>query len=657
MKTLRLLSLAAFAALLAVPAAALDTSAWEFRQTVTLDRAGPLRLSIPAETLDSARADLADLRLLGPDGAELPFAIVRRDTTRPSVERIPTQARVEPHGLVVEFGLAKARPLQRLRLEMPATDFVKSASVEVETADGRWQRVVDSALIFRMRGGIEQIALELRGTVGRTVRLTITDGDTPPVPITAVIIETGGAGPELLIDQPVTIAATEPEASATRLVLDLALRHRPIAELVLEAREGVFQRPVRLVAQRATDDEIVEDTLAAGTYLRLVFPGERRYAQLALPVDAVAPSARLELILENGDSPPLSDLRLTARLRSVDLGFEAPAAGTYTLLSGAPHAAAPRYDVAAFAADWGRLPAFAAPAAPRAANTGYRPAQLPAEVPEFAGPIDATPWRFHREVRLADSGAQVLELDVATLARSRNDLGDLRLVRGDRQVPYLLERTSRQRSLPLALVPAPDPERRTVGRWAVQLPVEGTPITSLRLTLNEPVFSRTVTVHEMVNDSRGQPWPRLLGDTSIVRRNTSDPATFTIALQSRPQTAQLYVEIDHGDNAAFAPVKVEAFYPVRRLRFRATETTGCVLLHGNPAANAPRYDLQLAAPRLLAVAPHTATLVGVDEAVESSFRLNLGGPFARYAFWGALAIVVAVLVWLVAKMLPKPPAA
>ncbi len=656
MKPLRFLPLVALAAALAIPAAALDTSAWEFRQTVTLDRAGPIRLTLPAETLDSARADLADLRLLGPDGAELPFAIVRRDTTRPSVERIPTQARVEPQGLVVEFGLAKAQSLQRLRLEIPAPEFVKSASVEVETSDGRWQRVVDSALVFRMRGGIEQIALDLRGTVGRTVRLTLADGDTPPVPITAVVVETGGAGPELLIDQPVVIAATEQEASATRLVLDLGLKHRPLAEFVLEAREGVFQRPVRLVAQRATDDEIVEDTLAAGTYLRLVLPGDRHFEQLALPVDAVAPTARLELVLENGDSPPLSDLRLTARLRRVDLGFEAPAAGTYTLLSGAPHASSPRYDVAAFAADWGRLPSVAAPASPRAANTGYRPAQLPAEVPEFAGPIDAAQWRFRREVRLATSGAQILELDVATLARSRNDLGDLRLVRGDRQVPYLLERTSRQRTIPLALVPAPDAERRTVGRWELQLPVEGTPITSLRLTINEPVFSRTVSVLETTVDSRGQPWPRLLGGASIVRHSASDPATFTIALQSRPQTAKLFVEIDHGDNAAFAPVKADAFYPVRRLRFRATETTGCELLHGNPTANAPRYDLQLAAPRLLAVVPNTATLVTDDGAVERTFRFDLGGPAARYAFWGALAVVVVVLIWLVAKLLPKPPA-
>ena len=647
------------AALTAVSiASALDTSAWEFRQTVTLDRAGPVRLTLPLETLDSARADLADLRLLGPDGAEIPFAIVRRDTVRPSVERIPTQARVEDHSLVVEFGLAKAAPIQRLRIETPAADFAKAATVDVEDAQGRWQRTVDSALVFRMRGGMEQLAVDLRGTRGRTVRLTLENGGSATIPITAVIVETGGSEPEPLVELPVTIASTEQEAGATRLALDLGRRHLALAELALAAREAVFQRGVRLVAQRAADDEVVEDTLAAGTFARLEFPGDRHYTQLALPVDTITPAARLELVIDNADSPPLSDIRLVARLRHVDIGFTAPAAGTYTLLAGAPNAAAPHYDVAAFADEWGRLASTAASAvSARTANPGYRPAQVPADVPEFGGPIDATKWSHNRDVRLAEPGAQVLELDATALALARADLADLRLVRDGRQVPYLLERTSRVRTAALALVAAPDAQRPTVGRWELALPVANMPVNSLRLTLAEPLFARTVVVGEIVPDSRGQPWPRILGSTEVQRRSASDPAVFTIALQSRPESGKLFVEIDHGDNAAFAPARAEIVYPVRRLRFRSSGTSGCALLYGNRSAAAPRYDLQLAAPRLLAAVQHPATLEPVDGSGSARSVFSFGGPAARYAFWAALAVVVVVLVWLVAKLLPKPPAA
>ena len=183
-----------------------------------------------------------------------------------------------------------------------------------------------------------------------------------------------------------------------------------------------------------------------------------------------------------------------------------------------------------------------------------------------------------------------------------------------------------------------------------------TPIT-LRLTIAEPLFARTVIVGEILPDSRGHAWPRILGSAAVQRRNLGEPTVFTIPLSSRPQSGKLFVEIDHGDNAAFAPAKAEAIYPVRRLRFRAGDTAECTLLYGNPAAAAPRYDLQLAAPRLLSAPQRTAALVPAAGAGTARALLDFGGPAARYAFWGALAVVVVLLVWLVAKLLPKPPAA
>jgi hypothetical protein len=650
--------LAPLAALAAVSiASALDTAAWEFRQTVPLDRTGAVRLTLPLETLDSARADLSDLRLLGPDGAEIPFAIVRRDTVRPTTERIPLQGRLDGNVTIVEFGLAKTAPIQRIRLDTPAAAFVKAATVEIEAEPGRWQHIVDSALVFRMQGGMEQLAIDLHGAQGRTIRVSLDNGDSTALPITAVVVETGGAEAEQLVDQPVAIVAAEQEAGSTRLTIDLGRSHLPLAELVLAARENVFQRPARLVAQRAADETVVEDTLASGTFARLVFPGDRSYAQLALPVETVAPAARLELVIDNADSPPLSEIRLVARLRRVDIGFSAPAAGTYTLLSGNSAAEAPRYDVAAFAADWGRLPSTAATAAPRAANPGYRPAQLAPEIPEFGGPIDSTKWSQRRSVRIAEPGAQILELDAAALALARADLADLRLMRDGRQVPYLLEHTSRVRTAALELTPAPDAKRPTVGRWELALPVAGMPVDSLRLTIAEPLFARTVVVGEIMPDSHGRAWPRILGSASIQRRNLGEPTTFTIPLSNRPQTGKLFVEIDHGDNAAFSPTKAETIYPVRRLRFRARQTAECTLLYGNPAASAPRYDLQLAAPRLLSAVQHTAVLDAADGSGRTRALLDFGGPVVRYIFWGALALVVVFLVWLVAKLLPKPPAA
>ena len=201
MNPFRLLApLAALAA--ALTAAGFDSAAWEFQQTVTIDQAGPQRLALPAETLDAARADLADLRLLGPDGAEIPFAIVRRNTVRPTTERFTVQPRLADRATVVEFAFAEAKSLQRLRLETPAADFIKGATVEVRDEQGRWQRVAESALVFRMRTGAEQLALELRGVRGRAVRLTLEDERTAPIPVTSVVVESGAGEPESLTSFP-----------------------------------------------------------------------------------------------------------------------------------------------------------------------------------------------------------------------------------------------------------------------------------------------------------------------------------------------------------------------------------------------------------------------------------------------------------------------
>jgi len=653
---------AAFAVFAAVSrCCALDPTQWEFRQSFGLPAAGPVRIALPAEMLDAARADRADLRLLGPDGAELAFTFVsERPTLRAAPLRLPVQARLGERCSVLEFTLTAPLALARLRLETPAPAFLKGATVELQNAAGSWTTVVDSALIFRGRNGAEHLAFELGSREARAVRVTVEDERTGPVPFTAGLLEPADsrAAAEVFDEIPVSIAAADSAAGESRLTLDLGLRHRPLAELVIDPRDPVFQRPARLLTQRVAEEQVVEETLAAGVIGRIELPGSRRFSRLALPVDAPTPNARLELAIDNGDSPPLAFGHITARLHRVQIGFVAPAAGAYTLLAGAPAATAPRYDVAAFATDWAGLAETPVIPAGRTGNPDFRPLQPVLDVPATGGPIMAADWTQRRPVTIAEPGAQVLELDADAIGRAQPDLADLRLARGDWQVPYLLERESRPRTAVLALVPAPDPQRPTVGRWELALPVAGLPLTGLRLTVAEPIFSRHVQVGEIVEDARGRPGSRSLGSATIERQGADAPATFTIPLQARPQTAQLVVEIDHGDNAAFAPVKTEATFLVRRLHFRAVETAACVLLYGNPHAAAPRYDLQLAAPRLLAAPPHTATLAPLAGAAEAPDRGPfLGGRVGRFAFWAALALVVIVLVALVAKLLPKPPTA
>jgi len=46
---------------------------WRFRQTIDVPASGLVRVNLPAETLDVARQNLEDLRILNADGGEVPF--------------------------------------------------------------------------------------------------------------------------------------------------------------------------------------------------------------------------------------------------------------------------------------------------------------------------------------------------------------------------------------------------------------------------------------------------------------------------------------------------------------------------------------------------------------------------------------------------------
>src|SRR5262249_44971138 len=101
---------------------------------------------------------------------------------------------------------------------------------------------------------------------------------------------------------------------------------------------------------------------------------------------------------------------------------------------------------------------------------------------------------------------------------------------------------------------------------------------------------------------------------------------------------------------------VQAVHPVARLIFKTAGTDGFTLVHGNPNAAAPRYDLSLVATKLLTSARHAAHL-DISDAPPPHQRQAPPGIRGGGIFWGALGLVVVVLLVVVARLLPKPTAA
>lgn len=632
------------------PLRAADFAEWKNRQTIDVSRAGIAVVVLPPETLDAARPDRGDLRLLDSAGREVAFAI--HQAARPAVQTVAVKSfratlTETATQLVIEGG---ALPLGEITLVTPAREFLKRARIETSEDGTRWTIAEDGVPFFR-QSGVERLSLQPNAWFAR---ITLDDARSRPVPFTGAMFTpfAGAIAPGKAL--PMRIARREEFAGETVLTLDLSAAHVPLDTLTFETPERLFTRRVTVGVRELRDESATERAAATGTIYRVAIDDNKPIARLAVPLDFSAPSREVILHIANDDSPPLAITEAGLTRFDVTLLFEAAVPGAYTLLSGHPQVAAPRYDVARLRARELPMAGLLTPG-PLAPNPAYRAPEALAGVALTGAALDVAPWRFRKAVRVAAAGVQQLELDLDVLARAQRGLGDLRLVRDGAQVPFLLERPNLSRTLALTARPADDPRRPRTSRWEIALPRAGLPLTRLTLASPAALFQRQLRLLEIVADARGEKHARTLA-TAEWSHTPEDKRPLTLALSAPPTAAMLVLETDNGDNPPIALGPVTAAHPVARLLFKA-DAAPVALYYGHAGAATPRYDLALVAGQILAATKEAATL-GPEEALRAEAWPTsvLRGPNS-ILFWGALALVVAVLLGVVAKLLPKPPAA
>jgi len=659
------LALAAFVLRFAAPApAALVPTEWQHRQAVEVSAPGLVRIPLPPATFDSAQPGLADLRILDPAGREVASFLDRGMAFAATAAPRTVQSRSftsTPAGdatqLLVETGLTG--PLAFLDLETSTPFFLKAAHVDI-SADGReWESLGPAWPLFRQFGA-EMLRLPL-GRSATFVRVTLDDYHTRAVVFTGARVR-AIAGP--VAEAPTTAVATtlaQREEFSGESVLTVALpgRNLPLAALELEVTDPLFVRRITVAVREAQGAVSSERVVASGTLYRVALEGTPVRAQLALPVDFSPGTRELLVHIHNGDSPPLQVRAVTARFHPAIVMVNAATAGRHGLLSGNPQAGPARYDLATLSGELRQASGSLVVPGPLEETPGYRPREslasppLP-EIPLAGAALDARDWKVRRPAHLKHAGVQELELDPAALAGARPDFADLRLLRDDRQIPYLLEQPGLARSLELNAIAAPDSKRPHVSVWRVTLPQPGLPLARLVLASPTPLFSRQVRVYEKLTTREGRADENTLAAGAWSRTpEPGSPETKVFDLAGRVQGDTLWIETDDGDNPPIALGTVQAIHPVVRLVFKTDATDGYTLAYGNPPAAAPRYDLSLVAGKLL-TAPRAA--VRLDSAPAFAAPGFLDTLNSTAAFWAALVFVVAVLLGVVAKLLPKPTA-
>lgn len=633
-------------------ACALTPDQWQYRQSVVAPASGLVEIQLPAETLNFARPDLSDLRIIDAAEKEVPFLI---DQPMPQPE-----STVRARDFRAELAPAETRLLITTGTDSTVagvvleasggSTFIKAARVEGSSDQKDWRVLASGAPLFRMATGATHSAVTFPEGKWPFLRIVVDDNRTPPTPWTgAKLIIAGSPAPTEAIGA--TIKSRDENPGITRLGLDLGAANLRLASIRLGTSEPVFTRRVTVVAPELSEENLCEQTLSSAVLYRLDLNGKTE-SHLDIPVDKQISGREVVLLIDNGDSPPLgiSDVHVERRLTR--LLFFAPSAGPYTLLSGNTQCDFPRYDLSQLGDQLRQAGAAEAQLSTPTLNPGYNAADsLPRDLAGGAK-IDLALWRFRKPIGMTKAGTQQIELDPDILARAAPDFRDLRVVSGERQLPYLIERTSIERTLALDAAIANDPKRPTFSRWQLKLPQAALPLTRITCVSNSALFERTFRFLEQLSDERGDQYPSELGQTTWRRLPNQPPGRLAASFTGRPRTDTIWMEADNGDNP---PIELHDFrgcYPVTRIIFASPTSQAVTLYYGNDEAVAPRYDAKLIAPQLLR-AERTSAVLGSQE-ISKSERATKGLTGAgRYIFWAVLGIVVIALLILISRLLPK----
>jgi len=635
---------------------AFDPNEWRNTQALEVPAKGLVRVNVPAATLNAAQTGLEDLRIVDSKGNQVPYLIERLLPDAESKIR-PAEFRstIENGETHLNLKTGSRAPLVGVSLETPATRFMKAVDIEGSHDGTNWIKLAGGDSIFQLANGVARLRVSFPEGAWEFLRVTIDDLGSPPVPFTGADLHkartTAPAEP-----LPITIKSRDESPGTTRLALDLGAANLTLGSLRVESNEPVFTRAVTLAVPEFGNDGIRERNIADAVIYRVNVNGKNE-ARLEIPLESEIHTRELFVLIRNEDSPPLSIDAVRADRRLVRLTFFANQPGQYSLLSGNSQCAAPRYDLSALSGKLRNATATDVVPSALVPNPNYKPPEILAALTLTGAQIDVAKWKFRKLLPLSQNGVQQVELDPELLARSQPDQRDIRIVRGEYQLPFLLERTSVSRPISLNATAANDPKKPALSRWSVKLPQSALPITRLICTSSSPLFHRQMRLWEEVTDERGDKFASELGRATWDQTPNSPKRDLVIELSARQQSDTLFLETDNGDNPAIDLREFRGYYPVTRVIFKATSDPAqpVWLYYGNPDTTAPRYDVTLVASELLKGDRNPVT-GGPEENLSSkpSFVGETLAGSTRYIFWGALGLVVIVLLAIMSRFLPKP---
>ena len=614
--------------------------AFETQRAIVVPAAGWVRVPLD---LPSLRHLEGGLHLIGPSGEELPLRL----TSSPAEsERRPltvTEVREEPDGWVLRLDAGPAPPLhERLFLAFSRLTTAPAVTLEASTDGQAWEPLATGDL-FRLgkNEGLERTELAYAPTAAEFLRLRWPRAAGFPQ-LESVEAETTPGHALVVASMGAQCRVASSLATVCRLPLPaagLTLRH-----IHVDVRGGGD------VGYRVYQPQLATwQPLLAGVWHG---PGGAARHTLSPSGEPLAADLlRLELNAAAGPPPQLTGYGLEIVPQTVIFKAEQP--GRYLLAYGGFAPPAP-------------VPGGATPTGIPEGTQGAAWIKLGPEehsgkstLPEAAiapgGSLPTARFRASWEVARGTARAgDLVRLDLPddVYAQARPDLGDLRLVVNERQLPYVRWTPPE----PVLVIERQDlaamaEKGRRYSRLELSLPQSGLPLTDLFLTAPAAPLERPLGVRYPAPGPAGLA-PR---EERVIGRETWQcmpqpplPCRVVVPL-SGPANRQLALRFADGDNPPIPHLDV-ALWRRGDVLFFVWPGQGPVrLMAGNDTLTSPVYDLAALADSLPGQSAVRVVLTSGGEDTGGSI-----GVWSRWILPISLALAAALLLLLLQRILRSP---
>ncbi|AUX41776.1 hypothetical protein SOCE26_031990 [Sorangium cellulosum] len=326
-----------------------------------VDAPGDHHIEVDLDLYRQSRAEelLADVRIAGPDGAEVPY-VLREAGAAPASGRIAATM-LDP-GVDTAGGAHATWALDapgtrhcRVELSVLGSTFLREARVDTGADMKSLTEVARGAYVYRIPQGaetVEQLSVSYPLSRAALVRIRLLGEGAPARGVAADVRITGGAvsceppaaAPGATLPLAIVETQRDPEAKTTVVTLDAGADGVPLQAVQLDVATPEFSRRVEVAS---TTYRAVWPHVGGGLIYNIRPRGNTGVA-LALTRIPVSPTRKrfLRLTIHDGDSAPLSITGAHGEVRAREIVFRAGHAGPHRLYVGDPLGERPRYDLA-----------------------------------------------------------------------------------------------------------------------------------------------------------------------------------------------------------------------------------------------------------------------------------------------------------------------